>query len=224
MRKKVFGIVVALEKETAELLKLLNVKKQFILASKKVFKAEFNKSTIYLIISGIGKVNSSLCTQLLIDKFNVSAVINFGNCGGLEPNVKVKSLYRIDSCFQYDFDLSYLDKVPVGYIQDYGTKFFPVSTDKLNGLELKRLATSDRFTYKTEDVDVIKENECDIFDMEGGAIAEVCMANNVPLYIIKGVSDTYGSEQVNQYEENAQCLREAFPDQIFNLLTELING
>ena len=48
--------------------------------------------------------------------------------------------------------------------------------------------------------------------MEGGAIAQVCTSNNVPVYIIKGVSDIHGNGTAQeQFFKNLQTVGDNFP-------------
>ena len=41
------------------------------------------------MLQDVGKVNAAACTQTLIHKFDVDAIINTGVAGGLQPDVKV---------------------------------------------------------------------------------------------------------------------------------------
>lgn len=222
MKKDIIGIVVALEKEAMPFLSQINAVKTDDIASKKVYKGQVSDKTVYLIISGIGKVSSALSTQALIDKFFPDAVINFGTVCGIGNNVAAKKYYAIDKCCQYDFDLSDLDNVPVGYIQDYDTVFFPAKTDKLEYLDKASLATSDKFTCKDIDVKTVKELRCSLCDMEGASVAQVCLSNKTPLYIIKGVTDVFGSgSNSEQFTENLKAVSDGFPQEIIRLLNAL---
>ena len=110
--------------------------------------------------------------------------------------------------------------MPVGYIQDYDTIYFPAKTDKFAFLPIKRLATSDRFTAKNGDVKTVSSLGCDIFDMEGAAIAEVCTANNIPLYIVKGVTDTHGSgNDTETFYKNLTVVCDGFYDIVVKALS-----
>ena len=215
-----FGIVVALEKEAQKFLKLTYATEKPALISKKIFVGSIFGKDFVLILSGIGKVNAALSTQYIIDNYSVDFILNFGSVGGLSGKTEICTYYSVDKCCQYDFDLSALDNVPVGYIQDYDTVYFPAKTDKFDFLPIKRLATSDRFTVKNCDIKIVSALGCDIFDMEGGAIAEVCTANNIPLYIVKGVTDTHGSgNDADTFYKNLTVVCDGFYDIIVKALT-----
>ena len=215
------GIVVALYNEAKKVINLTNASEKPAKINKKLYFGKLKKKDFVLIISGIGKVNAALSTQFLIDNFDIEYILNFGSVGGIDGKTEICSYYAVAKCCQYDFDLSVLDNVPVGYIQDYDTVYFYPSADKSDFLPKANLATSDRFTAKKTDIDTVKALDCEIFDMEGGAIAEVCVANSVPFYLIKGVTDTHGSgNDADAFYKNLNKVCEGFYDIILKLINE----
>lgn len=214
-------IVVALEKEAESFIEKANLKERRKVADKKTYYGEFNGNKIVLTVSGIGKVSAALSAQALIDGFSPRVVLNFGAVGGC-GNVAAKNYYAVEKCCQYDFDLSELDNVSVGYIQDYDRVFFDAYTKAADFLEKRALATSDRFTCKASDVETIKKLGCALFDMEGAAIAQVCASNGVPFCSIKGVTDVYGSGANSvQFQQNLKAVSDGFADIIEKVLNNL---
>ena len=215
--------IIALPKEAEKLLNMTENLENINLADKLCYKGVLCGKDVIIAISGIGKVSAALTTQLLIDKFSPKFIFNFGTCGGTNNSVSVTNYYLIDKCCQYDFDLSKLDNVPIGYIQDYDTVFFPTTTHGLEDFERVALASADKFTCEKSDVDVINRMGCAVCDMEGGAIAQVCTSNNVPLYMIKGISDVHGSgTQSEQFYKNLQAVGDGFPAVIIKALKRII--
>ena len=207
------GVVVALEKEAHNFIKSTNAQENSSKIGKKIFTGSILGKDFVLIISGIGKVNAALSTQYLLDNYSLDFILNFGSVGGIFGKTNACSYYLVDKCCQYDFDLSELDDVSVGYIQDYDSVYFSTKTDKFDYLPIKSLATSDRFTSKQSDIETVLSLGCDIFDMEGGAIAEVCAANGIPLYIVKGVTDTHGSgNDTETFYKNLNAVCDGFYD------------
>ncbi len=217
------GLVIALNSEVKALLDVATELKTIKLADKTAYTCKIADKDAVIIISGIGKVNAALSTQLLIDKFAPSFILNFGTCGGINNSVKILNYYAVDKCCQFDFDLSYLDNVPVGYIQDYDTVHFPVETLGLEFLEKASLASADHFICSDEDANLINNDvKCSIGDMEGGAIAQVCLSNSTPLYVIKGISDVHGSNtQQEQFFSNLNKVGEGFPLIIIKAITSI---
>lgn len=217
---KKIGIIVALNKEAARFIEKERLTERPALADKKIFAGILGDKEIILAVSGIGKVSAALCAQAVIDAYSPDVLINFGTVGGFGNKVSAKNYYSVEKCCQYDFDLSDLDDVSVGYIQDYDTVFFNVNA--CDFLEKRALATSDKFTCKENDVKTVDSLGCSLCDMEGAAIAQVCASNAIPLYIVKGVTDVFGSgTNASQFNENLKAVSDGFPDVILKLLNEL---
>lgn len=213
--------VVALKKEAELLLTQANDLKSFMLADKPAYSFKLEGKDCILALSGIGKVSAGLTTQLLIDKFSPSYIFNFGTCGGMNNSVKILNYYAVQKCCQYDFDLSALDDVPVGYIQEYDSVYFNAVTDGLDFLEKRNIASADKFTHKDQDVKTINDMDCSICDMEAGAIAQVCTSNSTPLVVIKGISDIHGNgTQPEQFFENLKKVGQGFPE----IIKKVINS
>jgi len=216
------GIIIALPSEADALLKRVENLEKIELADKPAYLGLLNQKETVIAISGIGKVSAALTTQLVIDKFAPDFIINFGTCGGINDSVKALEYYAIEKCCQYDFDLTELDPVPLGYIQDYDTVFFPASTMGLEDMKKSIVASADKFTSKKSDVDTVNQMGCSLCDMEGGAIGQVCLSNNVPLYMIKGISDVHGSGTAQeQFFKNLSQVGAGFPSVILSAIEKI---
>jgi len=216
------GIIIALPSEADALLKRVENLEKIELADKPAYLGLLNQKETVIAISGIGKVSAALTTQLVIDKFAPDFIINFGTCGGINDSVKALEYYAIEKCCQFDFDLRDLDGVPLGYIQEYDTVFFKTCLDGLNFMKKSVLASADRFTCNINDVNTVNEIGASLCDMEGGAIAQVCTSNNVPLVMIKGISDVHGSKTAQeQFFANLKEVAAGFPDVILKVINEV---
>ncbi len=217
-----FGIVVALKSEAKYLLEKLENKQQIFLTDKETYTGIIYGKQCVLSISGIGKVSAGLTTQMLIDKFNVDFIFNYGTCGGTNNNVEILKYYAIEKCCQFDFDLRDLDGVPLGYIQEYDSVYFKCQTKGLEFLNTTSIASADKFTHKACDVNDVNSMDCSLTDMEAGAIAQVCTSNSTPLFIIKGVSDVYGSQTVQeQFIKNLNTVATGFTAIIERAIKEI---
>ena len=217
--EKMIGLVIALKKEEEKLLSIANDINKVKLADKEAYECSLLNKKCIIAISGIGKVSSALTTQLLIDKYNIDFILNFGTCGGMNQTVKIKNYYAVSKCCQYDFDLTELDPVPLGYIQDYDRVFFDCYTTGIDFLEKTVLASADKFTNKNIDVKTVNEMGCSLCDMEGSAIAQVCTSNSIPLVMVKGITDVYGSQTApEQFMENLTEVSNGFPEVILKVI------
>lgn len=193
------GFVVALSDEAESVIAAFGLKKTGLSAGKPVYTGEIAGKKVVLTVSGIGKVSASLATQSLIDTYSPEKIINFGTAGGANESVKTISLYLIDKCCQYDFDLSELDGCEVGYMQDYNRQFFVCDAENLSFLPKTSLCTADRFSNKISDINTVNALGCSLRDMEGAAIAQVAASNGLPFISIKGVTDTYNHPAAEFY-------------------------
>ena len=214
------GAIVAMEKEAKYFIEKLSNLKITTYLGKRVYQGEINNKEITLIISGIGKVNSAMSTQFLIDKYNVDYVLNFGTCGGLDENFNVGDIFIVKSAVQYDFDLTEIDKCELGYMEEYDCVFFDCKNDFLaQDNAVGCLGTADLFSEDINKINKLKSMGCNLKDMEGGAIFQVCKANDKPLLMIKGVSDVFGKKSmIDQYLINVKIVSKKLVDYVCDLI------
>ncbi len=213
------GAVVAMEKEAKYFIEKLSDLKESIILGKKVYQGKLNNKEITLIISGIGKVNSALSAQFLIDEYNVEYILNFGTCGGLDENMNTGDIFVVDKAVQYDYDLTEIDKCELGYIEEYDCVFFDCKNDYPQQNRQGILATADQFSEDINKINTLKKMGCNLRDMEGGAIFQVCKANNMKLLMIKGVTDVFGKESmIDQYFNNVRNVSQKLVDFVCSLI------
>lgn len=183
-----------------------------------LFKVTDGKIEIYICHSGMGTINASAATQLLIDKCGVDVIVDFGVVGGLTEEMKVHRAVVIDRVVHYRYDTSEFMDLKIGQLPEQEDIF--VYTDKKLVEEVMKhdssivnatIASGDKFVSKAEDKRFIHETfDCDVCDMEAIGIVLTCQANDVPCLLIKAVSDsiTGGADefwkQIN--EVSLQCL------------------
>ena len=78
------GIIGAMEEEVALLKEQMQIEKKVEKASMEFCAGKLNGQEAVVVRSGIGKVNAGICTQILVDLFEVDAVINTGIAGSLD--------------------------------------------------------------------------------------------------------------------------------------------
>lgn len=147
-----------------------------------------------------GKVNAALCTQAMIDHFDIDKIINVGVACSLNEKVVIKNLVIATDVCQYDIDITALGE-PKGFINGINT--IKIETDKQLSELLARTAINSgekihRGTVASGDTFISsaaqKEKIAADFDaicgeMEGGAIGQVCAANGIPFAILRSISD-----------------------------------
>ena len=147
-----------------------------------------------------GKVNAALCTQAMIDKFDVDKIINVGVACSLDPKVIIKNIVIATNVCQYDIDITALGE-PKGYIN--GINMIKIPTDPQlsellartainSGERIHRgtVASGDTFIGNAQQKKEIANDFGAICgEMEGGAIGHVCSANNIPFAVLRSISD-----------------------------------
>lgn len=147
-----------------------------------------------------GKVNAALCTQAMIDKFDIDKIINIGVGCSLADDVVVKNIIVAENVCQYDIDITALGE-PRGFINGLNT--IKINTDselsdKLariaihSGEKIRRgtIASGDTFIADTKLKQFLNIHFGAVCgEMEGAAIGHVCMANHIPFAVLRSVSD-----------------------------------
>ena len=147
-----------------------------------------------------GKVNAALCTQAMIDNFDIDMIINVGVACSLCEDVIIKNVVIATDVCEYDIDITALGE-PRGFIN--GLNVIKVEADEKISEQLARVAINQgekihRGTIASGDT-FIADNELkkmlsSQFDaicgeMEGGAIGHTCAANNIPFAVLRSISD-----------------------------------
>ncbi len=211
---KPLGIIGAMEEEVETLKSKMDIKETVEIAGMTFYRGAIDNKEIVLVRSGIGKVNMAACTQILIDHFNVAALVNSGVSGTLNPELNQGDIVISTEAVQHDFDTSPVGG-KVGEIDRLGIDFFPASTEliatakkaaetltDINVVE-GQVASGDQFIAGGEAAEKIKANfgEISAVEMEGAAMAQVAYLNDVPYVIIRSISDKADGGAELSYEE-----------------------
>ena len=100
------GVVIAMQSEADILISQMKTERLIELSGKSVYVGWAFDKEIALCVCGVGKVNAALGAQLLISKFDVDKLFNFGVAGGLNADTQLCEIYQIGFAVQFDFDLS----------------------------------------------------------------------------------------------------------------------
>lgn len=195
-----------------------NASEEFI-CDKRVICGKLFGERAGIVICGVGKVNAASGAQLAIDRLGASTIINLGVAGGLNKTVNVGDIYSISSAVQYDFDLTKLNGTAIGTLDEFNENYLPLSVSKMYAV--KKLATGDRFNDDSADYKLIaKKLGADIRDMEGGAIAQVCLHADVKCYAFKIISDIAGSgSTIEQYTNNLSLCFKTLERELKNIFS-----
>lgn len=166
---------------------------------------------------GVGKVNIAMATQLLLLRYDPDFVLNAGVAGAME-DLPVGTLVLAERFVQHDMDTSAVGD-PVGFVSTVNTVEFPCDGVELLDRQLQAMqiphlrgtvATGDWFATDSPRAREIQKNFAPMLcEMEGCAVAQVCMRNETPFGAVKSVSDRlFSARQQNEYFNFPAAMRE----------------
>ncbi len=230
---KRIGIIAAMEEEMSAVKEKLEHMETKQLYGKTFFIGFLSKKPCVLVKCGIGKVNAAHMTQLMIDHFSPSYIINVGSAGALNYNLNYLDIIISTACIQFDFDLTVFGRKP-GELPELGqylkadshlielTKQAITETDSSHGIITGIIATGDQFINDP----TVKQSlynrfqaQCD--EMEGAAIAQVCTLCQVPFVIIRSITDkpnTKAKVDFYDYLEQASTRCAQFLEKVAQLI------
>lgn len=199
---KAIGIIGAMEEEIIVIRRRMNFKKTTSIASMEFYEGDINGQEIVLVRCGIGKVNAAVCSQVLINCFNVSYVINTGVAGALHPDLDIGDIIISSDTVEHDMDVTAFGHEK-GFIPRMDKQFFEAdkwlvdmakqAAEDIKGdhkVYIGRIASGDQFVSSIKVKEEIYSNfTAYCAEMEGAAIAHTCFLNKVPFVIIRAVSD-----------------------------------
>ena len=164
---------------------------------------------------GISKVNAAMTAEILCLKYGVDLILNAGVAGCL-TDLPVGTLVVPTEFVQHDVDTTAVGD-PIGLVSTVNRVEFPawkpahcVETLKKLGFSAVtgRVATGDWFAVKGERAAFIRDTFRPLLaEMEGCAIAQVCLRNGVGFAAVKSVSDHLFSEnQAAEYFDFGEAL------------------
>lgn len=208
---KRIGIIFAMKEELDSLLKYLKIEKEYNIFDLKFYEGIIHNNYCILTESGIGKVNSARCTQILIDNMDVDMIINIGVAGGILDKLKVCDIVIGEKLVQHDFDITAFNHekgyIPnVGVYIDSDTYLVNIakecSKNKKYNVVSGVIASGDIFcteSWMSKKINTKFNALC--VEMEGASIAQVCYLSNVPFIVIRSISDVPNNNNVLTYEE-----------------------
>lgn len=164
----------------------------------------------------VGEIAASAACQLLITKYGVDCIVNFGVVGALTEKTALKSFVYVGDVVHYDMDTSEADNYPVGLygcFDDVAVKCdetLLAKAQSFNALPVVRCASADKFVNRPDAKAALNRNfGADICDMESAGILFACKFNNVPCLLVKCISDSLIGG-ADEYYQNVHAACEGF--------------
>ena len=168
-------------------------------------------------VGGVSKVNAAMAAEILCLRFGVDLILNAG-VAGCATDLPTGSLVVASEFVQHDVDTTAVGD-PIGLVSTVNQVAFPTwepekCVDMLKSLGIPavtgRVATGDWFAVKGHRAAFIRDTFSPLLvEMEGCAIAQVCLRNNVKFAALKSVSDhLFSDNQAEEYFDFGHALEE----------------
>lgn len=222
------GIIGAMDEEISVILSEMNNISEYNINNIKFYKGKIYDKDLVLVKSGIGMVNASIITTLLIKEFDVNKILFSGVAGSLNKNINVGDIVIADSLVEYMFDATEFG-YEIGQIPRMENSVFK-SENLLNKIRdiLKndsifygKILSGDKFVSNLEEKEKIgKKFDALALDMESAAVAHCTYILGVEFAIIRSISDSLNSDSVMEYAEfvNVAAMNSK------EILLKLLNG
>lgn len=187
----------------------------------------FRDMKIVTVVSGVGKVNAAITTQILIDTFHPDYMINTGIAGGLDKSLNHHDIILGTEFLYHDFNRQILkDYYPFvdKFVSDSHLLHFARKVLSESGVPFREgmIISGDQFISSTEKSEqLFQEYGALCVEMESTAIAHCCFTNDVPVVILRSLSDFADDDAESDYDANDQMASDRVGKIIYNLICEI---
>jgi adenosylhomocysteine nucleosidase len=206
----IIGIIGAVKSEIQLIKDIMIVEEKKQYSGLKFYICKYKDLSVILTTCGTGKVNAARCTQILIDKFNVTAIINTGVAGNLKEKVRIGDIIISNNVTYHDVMSIQMKKsfpfkesfIPDKKLINLAIQAYENNAFKYYDCHIGRVVTGDNFISDDKSKDnIINKYKPYCVEMEGAAIGHVADMNNIPFIIIKSISDNADNNAVINYEK-----------------------
>ncbi len=215
----VIGIMSAMHEELAAVLAAMPDEQRVKVAGRDYWVGHWQGHSVVAVLSRIGKVAAATTATVLLDRFEVDALVFTGVAGGLGSGVRVGDVVVADGFVQHDMDASPL--FPRHEVPLYGRARFEADVDlggqlaQASGQVLANAAlhlgagtlaefqlhvprvhqglilSGDRFISTSAESQALRQSlpKALAVEMEGAAVAQVCHDYGVPFAAVRTISD-----------------------------------
>lgn len=211
---KKIGIIAAMQEEMNEIKNIMTDVTEKNIYELHFFEGKIGNAECVLVQAGVGKVNASRCTQILIDNYDIEYVVNVGSAGAANNDLNIGDIVIGKLLVQHDFDITAFGHKK-GYISNVGEninsddklirkfeKIINNNDKKEYNIKVGTIASGDIFCTDIKMKEKIKYKfNADAIEMEGAAIAQVCYLDKIPFIVIRSISDTPNGNNEITFEE-----------------------
>jgi len=227
------AIMGAMPEEIAPILKAIGEYKTTEYAKNTYYEAEYKGVKLVIAGSKIGKVFSTLTATTLIEHFGAQKLLFSGVAGAISPELNVGDLVVASKLAQHDLDITAFGH-PFGFVPE-GSVYVEADKQMIDmaknvassmGRMVKEgiIATGDQFVADEKRKDWIGETfDAVALEMEGGSVAVVCDALNVPFFILRSISDAADMDASFSFDEFLESSAIISAEFIMKMVDQLVS-
>ena len=226
------GILVAMEEEIKRLTEEITEVTITKIAQQTFYDGKIHNTSVTIVQSGIGKVNASLATTLLIQTFHVDAVINTGSAGGLSKELAIGDLviskdltYNDADSRDFGYTFGQIPQMPKQYHADDSLREMieRVAAKQKWRSRSGLIISGDSFISSKEELTKLRHvfPKALVTEMEGAAVAQTCYQFGIPCAVIRAVSDSADEEATVSFDEFVTFAGQRSAELVLALIEEL---
>ncbi len=207
------ALISAMPDELAAVIDAVDAHEVIELGGRRYHRGHHHGEPVVCVISRIGKVAAATTTAILLERFEPRAVVMTGLAGAIDPALRIGDIVIADRLVQHDLDARPLfpryeipllgrselptDPALSSRLEAAARAFVPPPEVAALGIARPTVhrglvASGDRFVAAADDVSRLRGELAGLLavEMEGAAVAQVCVEHGVPVAIARVISDT----------------------------------
>ena len=246
------AILSALSEEQSGLLVQLVQPQRVDHAGRTFWQGELHGKRVVLALSGIGKVAAATTAAALVERFGVARIVFTGVAGGVGEGVRVGDVVVAHDYVQHDMDVSplferwqvpgyagvrlpcdtvlsaHLSRAASDCLEGAGAGFYTNSDGVAPRLHQGLMASGDRFVTCAQVSRALRDpllaagHDVLAVEMEGAAVAQVCLDYGVPFAAVRTISDRADDDAHVDFPAFIQTVASRYADHIVHHLLKTL--
>ncbi|WP_448374954.1 5'-methylthioadenosine/S-adenosylhomocysteine nucleosidase [Fervidobacterium sp.] len=169
---------------------------------------------VVTIYGFVGKVESAMIAQAIIDKFKPQYIIHCGSAGAIHPDLKIGDLVCGSIYIEHDFRAQNISRL------SGSSKLLEKIADVYDRINFGTIVSGDVLVSDKEiKMSLYEQYGALAVDMDSAAIAKVCQQNGIEFCSLKVIVDTSEEQAHVEYEQNFRKFS-SFPSTIISELLD----
>ena len=197
------AIITAMDVELENILARLEQPQEIRRPGLQGFTGTLQGQPVIAAVCGVGKVCAAQCTQLIISEYHPQAVFHSGIAGAVSPDLRHLDVVVARELTYRDMsDKTKREFLPFGGCFVADPKLVTLIRKACPQSHLGCIATGDLFVNSGEEKARLRRDYNALCaEMEGAAVAHVCVVNRMPFAVIRCISDLADDDAYGDYEQ-----------------------